>query len=297
MCEHQTRVTLTNHDSALGSWLHGIYRPGGELAGALDSIWYFDGRLTHRREQIFPDGLIELNVHFAESYREVKGDPSDPFPTLCVSGLAVRSAVIEAPREATTVLGIRLRGGGGAELLQRPLHDLTGVTADLRDVVGPAATELLERCAEAGGPAARLQVAAEWLMARALAAGRSEERWADDGPRGLNAAVIWAAAQVERFRGSLPIGPLIENIGWARPRFTTAFRERVGVTPKQLARICRFRHAIELLRGELRLGEVALRAGYYDQPHFNAEFREFAGLTPGGYREGVRYPASVNIVG
>jgi AraC-like DNA-binding protein len=298
MGEFRSSVTLARHDSPLGSWLHGSYRPRGGMAKALESIWYFDGRLTHRRERIFPDGLVELNVHFAEPHREVKGDASDAFPTVCVSGLVVRSTVIEAPGEATTVLGIRLHATAAAALPQGPLHDLTGVTADLHDVSGPAATALLEPCAEADGPEDRLRIAADWVRALAVAALESEDRRADSGPRGLNAAIAWVADRIGQCRGALPISGLVENLGWSRARFTTAFRERVGVAPKQLARICRFRHALELLRGgELRLADVALRAGYYDQPHFNAEFREFAGVTPRRYLAGIAYPGSSNIVG
>jgi len=30
---------------------------------------------------------------------------------------------------------------------------------------------------------------------------------------------------------------------------------------------------------------VTLETGYFDQPHFNHEFREFAGMTPSEYME------------
>jgi hypothetical protein len=45
-----------------------------------------------------------------------------------------------------------------------------------------------------------------------------------------------------------------------------------------------------LQRSNLELARVALDAGYYDQPHMNAEFREMAGLTPRQFRAGRRYP-------
>ncbi len=44
--------------------------------------------------------------------------------------------------------------------------------------------------------------------------------------------------------------------------------------------------ALALLRAgpELPLGRVALRAGYYDQAHFNREFARLVGVAPGAWR-------------
>jgi AraC-like DNA-binding protein len=48
------------------------------------------------------------------------------------------------------------------------------------------------------------------------------------------------------------------------------------------------------MHGPLSLAAVAMEAGYSDQPHFNREFREFAGLTPEQYR--LARPLSANHV-
>ena len=44
--------------------------------------------------------------------------------------------------------------------------------------------------------------------------------------------------------------------------------------------------------------EVALQAGYSDQPHFNREFKAFAGVSPGRYlRLEPVHPRHVPIAG
>jgi len=55
------------------------------------------------------------------------------------------------------------------------------------------------------------------------------------------------------------------------------------VNPKEFSRVQRFLHALRLLRKQEHetLTETALACGYFDQAHFNHEFREFAGITPG----------------
>jgi len=43
------------------------------------------------------------------------------------------------------------------------------------------------------------------------------------------------------------------------------------------------------------MSALALESGYYDQPHFSAEFRELSGLTPGEFLVAVKYETGNNI--
>ncbi len=40
---------------------------------------------------------------------------------------------------------------------------------------------------------------------------------------------------------------------------------------------------------------MALAAGYYDQPYLNADFRAFAGMSPGAFAAAARYPNSQSL--
>jgi hypothetical protein len=64
------------------------------------------------------------------------------------------------------------------------------------------------------------------------------------------------------------------------------YGEHVGIGPKQLSRILRFRNAAAAIRnGEpSSLAEVAATFGYSDQAHMNREFRELAGVPPTALR-------------
>jgi AraC-like DNA-binding protein len=55
----------------------------------------------------------------------------------------------------------------------------------------------------------------------------------------------------------------------------------VGLPPKTMARILRFDRAVQRLRADHPdFAQIAIDCGYYDQAHFNREFREFSGMTP-----------------
>lgn len=61
----------------------------------------------------------------------------------------------------------------------------------------------------------------------------------------------------------------------------------LGVTPKRLARTYRFTATVFAINPAepIDLGELAGRAGYFDQAHFGHQFRAFTGLTPTRYIE------------
>lgn len=89
------------------------------------------------------------------------------------------------------------------------------------------------------------------------------------------------------------VATIVRRVGYSHRRFVTLFRESVGSSPKVYERLRRLQTALRLLRGDRGVGgkhrvtslaEVALEAGYCDQPHFNREFRRLTGLSPGAYR-------------
>jgi AraC-like DNA-binding protein len=95
-------------------------------------------------------------------------------------------------------------------------------------------------------------------------------------------SVAWAWKRLGENRGRLDIGALAGELGCSRKHLIAQFREQVGLPPKTVARILRFRGVLESLEraNGTRLAEVAQECGYYDQAHLNRDFREFAGITP-----------------
>lgn len=276
-------VDVDRHDSPLGRWTLARWDPASS-GGAVDGIWYFEGSLRILRERHFPHGLVHLVVHLGPRYHRVLGDRTERFSPACLSGLLLRPDVIQAPPGPTAVLGLLLRPAGAYAVLGRPVHELTEHTVDLEDFLPGAAAELTERCAVVRSPEDRVRSAAAWIDAR-LRVGCAAD-----------AAVAWMARELERHAGAVTIRELRDRTGWSKTRLTERFREQVGVPPKTLARVLRFRRAMELLRrGEHSLAEIALVAGYYDQPHFNREFRELAELTPSEYLARKRFPETVSL--
>ena len=292
------RLTTATVDAPLGRWTHHAWDAPDlppALAGVVHGLWHFEGRTALPRERAFPGGYLELIVHLGPRYRAVTGalvtgadgaQAGDPFPRVCLTGVQTGPLVIEAPSERCRVLGIRLSPVGAYALLGCRLDATVGRTLDLADVVGGAA-ELAERCHEAPTVEACFGRAAAWIA----------DRRARTASRGVapHPAVAWAAAALERVDGVASVTALRAQSGLGRTRFAEAFRAQVGVGPKRYARVLRFRRALELVRAGRPLSDAALAAGFYDQAHLNASFREFADMTPRAVAAAAGYPNSPSL--
>jgi AraC-like DNA-binding protein len=150
------------------------------------------------------------------------------------------------------------------------MHELTDRVVGLEDLFGRAGRELPERLAAESDWCGRFGLL-DSLFARAAA----------DGPEPDN-EVVHAWNRLRQTEGTAPIGAVLSEIGWSRGRLAQRFREQVGLGPKAAARILRFQRAARLLiePGHRSLTSIALSCDYYDQPHFNRDFRAFAGCSP-----------------
>ncbi len=97
--------------------------------------------------------------------------------------------------------------------------------------------------------------------------------------------VEWAWRRLVASRGRLRVADLAAELGCSRKHLAARFREHVGLPPKLVARMLRFRHASDLLSASRTSpAELAATCGYYDESHLDRDFRDFAGTTPTIYR-------------
>ena len=263
------RIQTTTVDSSLGRWTHSEAR-SARLAHVVDRMWLFTGRTSLPRERLFPGGYLELILHLGPTFRDVdeRGVTAGAFPIACVAGLQTRPAVIEAPDGDYCVLGIRFRPLGAYTLFGAAICDALDQTVDLRALGGSDVAHLAEQCEGLASHVERFECVARWIAVRLAHA---------EAPP---ASVAWAAERIESSDGVASISALREQVGLSRARFVDSFRRCAGITPKRYARMLRFRRAMSLLEEETTVAKVALATGYFDQAHLNADFREFAAMTP-----------------
>ncbi len=75
------------------------------------------------------------------------------------------------------------------------------------------------------------------------------------------------------------------------------FNKRIGLSPKKFARIMRFQKAHKKISNEglINLVSVALSSGYFDQAHFNREYKKLVGCNPNSETMSILYNTKKNI--
>ena len=254
--------------------------PGPRLRPFIKILWASDptaASLPVRadRERVLPTGDMHLVFRLSDHPLRLFNEITDPL------GYRVGYTIVGGARAAFYVreisgpvcsVGAQLHPGTAELLFGAPAGELAGRHTPLEDLWGSYVEEVRERLMESGGPHRQLDLL-ESLLAERLPTVRA-----------LHPAVAQA---LSRFRASADVGQAVKESGYSHRRFIALFHDGLGLTPKLYCRLRRFQGALDQIavRPAASLVDVALEAGYSDQAHFNREFREFAGVSPGKYRE------------
>jgi AraC-like DNA-binding protein len=160
---------------------------------------------------------------------------------------------------------------GARRFLGMPGCELTNLVVELSDVL-PGADALVEELYELASWEARFDRLEAAVLARAHAAPL------------LPPAVEFAWRRLRDTQGGAGVAELAAELGCSRRHLSKSFGAELGLPPKALGRVLRFQRAAGLLRAGEDLADVAYTCGYYDQPHFNRDFRELAAITPSDFR-------------
>jgi AraC-like DNA-binding protein len=216
-------------------------------------------------------------------FRSLEDCHGDVFRCGAAGGMRSAYYVKDIASSACTV-GASLQVGACEAVFGIPASELSDRHVALEDLWGGAARTLGERLQETNDLETRLQILEFFLAARL--------------PRvlGIHPAIAHA---IGRFSSSANIGKIVEETGYSHRHFIQKFRQSVGQPPRVYTRLLRFqqtlKHGIDKTRG--RWIDVALEAGYSDQAHFNREFRDLTGISPGEYLAHRRQSHHVPIPG
>lgn len=254
--------------------------PRAPLSQFVDVLWLYDGYTQpHAKERILPSGEMELVINLLEDATRMydRDDPNrcQTFRGALVSGAHSGYQVIDTAEQAS-VIGVHFKPGGAFPFLRMPAGELRDTTVSLDALWGRSAVDLRDRLLGAPTHQARFEILEQVLLAELL---RGTARNAP------NRAVELALRRFLLAPEMTTIASVREQIGLSSRRFIQVFRDETGFTPKVFCRIRRFQQVLDRVEGSktVEWTKVALDSGYFDQAHFNHDFRAFSGIHPSAY--------------
>jgi AraC-like DNA-binding protein len=214
---------------------------------------------------VVPDGCPEIIVHYGDRFTEDAAGRKVQSETI-VAGQLTRPLMLR-PTGRVGMVAARFRAAGLFPILGVPMHELVDRRVPL-ETICQGVSALQARIAEAGTDRERVSQLATFLE-RKLA-----ERSAWDAVVGHNVHAILASG------GQISPDELAQRAGLTARQLQRRFQVSVGVSPKFLCRIIRFRAIFDRLQSRAPWPSIALDCGFFDQSHLIRDFKQFAGQSP-----------------
>lgn len=244
---------------------HGRFLPDDALAPFVEHYWYVCWDLRDQAPQV-QETLPHPNVHLVV-------DASDS----SIFGVHTRRFVTELAGLGR-VFGIKFRPGGFRPFLRRPVASLADRSLPIVDVFGADGAAYARDVLACADPETCVTLATRLLSAHRPPSDPAVER----------VAGIVALAASDRTIGTAD--ELAERCGLGLRALQRLFNDYVGASPKWVINRYRLHEAVERLAAGTAVdwAELALALGYYDQAHFNRDFRKLVGRSPGEFARAER---------
>lgn len=268
-------------------------KPDARLAPWVHCYWYVEPdphtssekkEAVDRHQLLIPDGYSEIVFCLEGGFTRWRVDAPEKTAEMRASyiiGGRSHSVLTHTPG-GLRLAGVKMDPRALRALLRTPLTEFRDATVACADVACPALMELEDEIANLTS-VDRLAGVFDRFFLRKL-----EEEVADEE------SISRLLERIHATQGAQSI------MAWANdhavdPRtLERRFVARMGMAPKQYARIVRFKKSYSRL-GAQRSGErrVYLES-YYDESHFNREFRHFLGTSPVKWlNENARYRTTI----
>lgn len=250
------------------------FEPPAALQPFLRRSFYARGQIPYRNDKILPNGLAVaiFNIgrpHRLGSMEDVERNPL--YDHSWFHGVQTRP-LYNLPTDRTHVLGMLFEPIGFHALFGSDMRPLADDTVDARRVLPADFIREIETMLPAA--AERTTHAA---IHRALLNRRQQPL----------PAWLWRFYEtLTSADDTMTLSKAYGETGCSARHASDRFKRATGVSPKVLARIHRLNALLAVIdpADPIPWTDLAHRFGFFDQAHFNREFKRFSGLSPSRYQ-------------
>jgi len=242
--------------------------PDPFLKNDIECYWSIEsGTTTTGFRTVYPDGCMDIIFNFGEPlmrkhHNKIEFSRDDAF----VVGNML-TPIESKPTGNLNLLGVRFSPGGMSSFFSFPLHSLTDLSVPIAEISNELEKELAERLYHLS-LAERINYLNDYF--KRIRTMRSE---------------VWQKCLHEIRINRKAVSVIAKEADISEKQLQRKFQAHVGIGPKQLSQVLRFRKLRERLedRADENLMSLAWELGFTDHSHLTKTFKAFAGITPSEY--------------
>jgi AraC-like DNA-binding protein len=217
--------------------------------------------------RVLPDTSLVMAFRFKGQVSYRSNGTNENLPSSVASGLRKSARLINYSKDAANILVIFKLAGADA-FFKEPIYELFEESVSLDNFAGYQNIAMIEeQLMAATSNAQRINLIERFLSSKLIS-------------RKPDKLMLTAVERITQTSGILKIRDLADTLCISMDPFEKRFRRTVGVSPKQFSYIVRLKSIIGGGLKKETLAEDAFHAGYFDQAHFNKDFKLFTGQTP-----------------
>lgn len=217
--------------------------------------------------RVVPDTSFALAFRLKGQISAISEELKTTLPAATFSGLR-KSVRLFNYAAQTSALIVQFEETGVPAFFKPPLHELFEQSTSLDNFFpGLEISIVEERLSAAPDNLAKVAIVEQFLYNK-LCCNKPDK------------LVLEAINKIHSNNGIIRIKELAKSLYISNDAFEKRFRRAVGATPKQFSSIIKLKAIIGQNPGAGSFTAIAFEHGYYDQPHFNKDFKLFTGQTP-----------------
>ena len=259
--------------------------PRPPLDNYVDCIVYIEG---NNKGVGFPKTAMSLVFNLNDSFKLFTDKQFIQFidyKKYWVAGLQTQPTYVESYGESKMIV-IQFKTFGAYVFLNQPLKDFTNHFINLDCIFKNEADETWEQLQETKTISEKFLVTENFLYRKLLA------------NKIPNSKLLSSIDLLFKNKENISIKEICRQHNISGKHLNHLFREYLGISPKMLSSLNRFQMILRTISKSKpeKLTSVAYELDFFDQAHFNNNFKKFTGLKPNDYIRNVEIKPSLKIV-
>ena len=260
--------------------------PIPQLQNHIEKMWLFEssGKMpVDDMKLVVPNGNLKLTISYQNGI--VAAINGKTFVSkehdITLTGLIDVPVILDADEDTITeTIGIEFSPQGAYRFFHFNLNEIQNKIYSLSDVLGNAGKQLTEQIAYTTSIQQKIFLVQKFLLTQLAL---------------LDEDLIfeYCVKKIQLSKGTTSIKELEKKTGYSSRWLNMKFKNKLGISPKNLSSIIRFKQYYQALisEDEKSFFKNNFYELYYDQSHFIKSFKRFTGLPP------TRFEKQINDFG